>query len=93
MNEYVEEMTEACQRLVTHLIALFALIIAIWVRKMNVTAGVVHHPFYIVSTLADYVRVFRVRDFYLHRHSRALYTAQDANNAYKINMLMITMHT
>jgi len=37
---------------------------------VNVTAGVVHHSLYVVAGLADDVRVLRVRDLHLQRHTR-----------------------
>jgi hypothetical protein len=55
-----------------YLIALFRLVAAIRIGKVNVTSGLLHDAFYIVATFADDVRMFGIRNFNLHRHSGAL---------------------
>lgn len=54
------------------LIALFSLVAAIRIWKVNVATSLLHDTFNVVAALADDMRMLGVRHFNLHCHSSAL---------------------
>lgn len=49
---------------------------------MDVAAGLLHHPFYVVATFADNVGVLRVGNIHLQRHSVTLTRSREGSQGH-----------